>query len=105
MSNIEQRGEWLFEGKSWRALKTPSYGCPFHATVTFEVVNGKFFVTNMLSRKGKGDFTRKDFRVLESYIADLGFYEYGYTRYENGKPRTVHKEIKHNHSKQLKHKA
>jgi hypothetical protein len=93
MKHITTGENWLFEIKEVRAIKADEYGKPYSATATLRIVNSVAYVENLLSKK---PFTKADLEELERYMLSIGFTEYFYISFINGKQREIQKEIRNN---------
>lgn len=91
MKHITTGKRWLFEIKAVRAIRVDEYGKPFDATVRLEIVDGELHFEGLLAQ----DFTKSDWSEIESHIkGELGFSEYFYSRFKNGKRKKIKKVIR-----------
>lgn len=70
MKYLIKVGNWWFEVKQVRAIKTPEFHLPYTATALITIVNGKPGVENLLS---VDEFTRQDFKDIKQFLIDMGF--------------------------------
>jgi hypothetical protein len=70
MKYLIKVGNWWFEVKQVRAIKTPEFHLPYTATALITIVNGKPGVENLLSVDG---FTRQDYKDIEQFFNIIGF--------------------------------
>ena len=91
MERVKTIGQWMFEIKQIRAIKTPEYGQPFTANALITIVDGEVHIEGLLS---KDDCSLIDLTEIEQELLKMGFKHYRYSRFKNGKRRLVKKRIK-----------
>lgn len=94
---IVQVGEWQFETKQIRGIRTSAYGQPYSATVMITVVNGVAYVEGLLAREDQG-ITKQDVKDITAFLGAIGFKSYVFDRYKDGKKSSKIKSI-HNETK------
>ena len=91
MNYITNVGNWYFEVKDIRAIKTDTYGDPYSATATLRIVDGVLHVENLLSQRPSEKTDRQE---LESFILSIGFTEYSYINFVDGEAVTIKRVLK-----------
>lgn len=92
-------GEWIFEVKAVRAIRTEEFGKPYNATSHISLNGSDMFVDSQLVKDGS-NFTREDYVTFIKFGQLMGVEEAHYDRYVKGKrvARTVKIEQQENTS-------
>lgn len=82
-SCVVQVGDWHFEVKLIRGIKTPAYGQPYSATLMITVVNGVAYIENFIARESH-KITKADLKDITTFVKALGFKSAVFDRYKDG---------------------
>ena len=94
MKHVTAIINWLFEVKEVRGMRVSKYGQPYSAIIRLIIVNGELSLDGLLFKANEKG-TIADMREIEYFITEkLGFNEYSYIRYKNGKKTKKTKVIK-----------
>lgn len=84
ISRLHRIGDWVFEVKMVRALKTEEYGQPYSAVSTLTLNGDNVFIDSQLSRIGE-ELTREDCDTLYEFCESMGASQIHFDRIRNGK--------------------
>lgn len=76
---------WIFKTTQISARKTKEYGTPYSGIAHITIVDGIPYIEGLLVMD---EFTTEDYLEIREYLKGLGFKEYIFSRYKNGKKIT-----------------
>lgn len=74
-------GEWIYEIKLVKAIKTPMFGQPYTAICHFNFVGDEVTLESMLS---KDEITKVDMQTHVKFLQEMSVSAFNFSRYKNG---------------------
>ena len=84
MQRFVEIGEWIYEIKLVKAVKTPKYGQPYTAICYLNFIDDRVTVESLLSKE---QLTKFDFKTHLDFVKKMSVSSIEYDRYHNGKKR------------------
>ncbi|GLX79237.1 hypothetical protein tinsulaeT_25770 [Thalassotalea insulae] len=84
MPRYIELGDWIFEIKSVRAIRTKRYGDQYSAIANFNVNGDNVYVDGLMTREQE-QFTGQDFQVFKEFCRQLGAKQAHFDRFKHGK--------------------
>ena len=78
-----QIGEWCFEIKVARALRTDKYGNPYSAIANCNIHGNTMYIDGLMTKEGDV-FSKEDFMTFYKFAEALGLSSFSYHRFHNG---------------------
>ena len=79
MHRCLQVGDWIFEIKSVRAVRTKEYGAPYSAAANLQFNGGNIFVDSLMTTSGD-EFEREDMAAFKYFCQQMGVKEVHFER-------------------------
>jgi hypothetical protein len=83
ITRIAQMGDWFFEVKMVRALKSKHYGDPYTAIAQLTASGEQMHIDSHLSVKGE-ELSKDDFMTIYKFCQSMGMKSISYDRIKNG---------------------
>ncbi len=84
ISRLHRIGDWVFEVKMVRALKTDEFGEPYSAVSNLTLNGDNVYIDSQLSRFDE-ELTREDCNTLYEFCESMGAQQIHFDRMRNGK--------------------
>jgi hypothetical protein len=85
--HVIQIGDWCFEIKSLRALKTKQYGEPYHAIAQCTINGDEMYIDGLLA-KDEHQLGKKDWLAFKQLTEQLGLQGFKYHRVKDAQWQT-----------------